>query len=298
MMVKNKSLLPGQASPKKAKTVTERQAARRRRLKEDSNQYETYLMKQRELMKKKREKMTDSEKLARKSKETERRRETRHLKKASSQTPNNVNSPTGYSTESSLSRAVKRVDQHLPKSPGKRRAVVKELACKVQLKFSSEKKRLRVDAENLQAIEMKKTVIECYNNEEYSRWTPGKSEYVITKDTDGNKVKLQKKYLQMTCGELYQLFKEQHPHLKVGKSVFYNLRPCNILLSSQITHSTCHCKYHEIGKTKKEIEAAMKENDLESIFNNTPKIVDVSNIHVLEVVGDKYKTWKYSGIYL
>ena len=39
-MVKNKSLLSGQASPKKTKTVAERQAARRR-LKEDQNQYET-----------------------------------------------------------------------------------------------------------------------------------------------------------------------------------------------------------------------------------------------------------------
>ena len=53
-----------------------------------------------------------------------------------------------------------------------------------------------------------------------------------------------------------------------------------------------------VGKTKKEIEAAMKEFDLESIFNNAAKIRDLSNIHVLEVVGDEYRTWKYSGIYL
>ena len=114
-----------------------------------------------------------------------------------------------------MSRAVKRVDQHLPKSPGKRRAVVKELACKMQLKFPSEKKRLRAEAAKLQAGELKKTVVDFYNKDEYSRWTPGKSEYVITKDADGKKVKLQKRYLQMTCGELYQLFKEEHPNLKV-----------------------------------------------------------------------------------
>ena len=90
--------------------------------------------------------MTDTEKSARKRKETERRREIRYLKKASSQSPNNVNSPPGYSAESSLSRAVKRVDQHLPKSPGKRRVVVKEFefwACSKEVYKRRQKGKLR-----------------------------------------------------------------------------------------------------------------------------------------------------------
>lgn len=48
----------------------------------------------------------------------------------------------------------------------------------------------------------------------------------------------------MTCGELYALFKIENPEIKVGKSIFFDLRPKNILLSSNITHSTCNCKVH------------------------------------------------------
>ena len=59
-----------------------------------------------------------------------------------------------------------------------------------------------------------RTVQEFGNKDYVSRWTPGKAQYVITKDENGKKVKQQKWYLQMTVGELYQLFKEQNPNIK------------------------------------------------------------------------------------
>jgi hypothetical protein len=87
-------------------------------------------------------------------------------------------------------------------------------------------------------------VTEFYNKEDVSRWTPGKEEYVTVK-VDGVKNKLQKRYLQMTLAELYQLFKQEQPNLKVSKTVFSNLRPPNVLLSKSMPHNTCYCKYHE-----------------------------------------------------
>ena len=48
---------------------------------------------------------------------------------------------------------------------------------------------------------------------------------MITKDQNGKKVKQQNWYLQMTVGELYQLFKEQNLNINVSQSVFYSLLP-------------------------------------------------------------------------
>ena len=54
-------------------------------------------------------------------------------------TPDLVGSPSAYATDSCLSSAVNRVGKHLPKSPGKKHAVVKELECKVKLSFKKTK---------------------------------------------------------------------------------------------------------------------------------------------------------------
>ena len=49
----------------------------------------------------------------------------------------------------------------------------------------------------------------------------------------------------MTLQELYALFKNDHPEVKIGRTKFGQLRPINVLLSSSLPHNTCQCKYHE-----------------------------------------------------
>ena len=45
--------------------------------------------------------------------------------------------------------------------------------------------------------------------------------------------------------EVYQLFKEENPDLKIGKSKFISLRPQNILPITDKNHNQCCCIYHE-----------------------------------------------------
>ena len=139
-MVKVRHQTIEEENKRKPLTASERQAAKRRRLKTDELKYSEYLEKQRALVKKRRDMLTDRENSEQRAKESARRRELRKIKK-DVQTPPGVNSPTGYSKSSSLARAVKRVDVVMPKSPGKKRAVVKQLACKVKLNFVGKRKR-------------------------------------------------------------------------------------------------------------------------------------------------------------
>ena len=75
--------------PIKPKTAAKRQANHKRRPKDEPNQCEANLMKQRELMKKTTE---NRQKIVRKRKETRKCREIRLLKRAFSQKANKVNS--------------------------------------------------------------------------------------------------------------------------------------------------------------------------------------------------------------
>jgi len=48
----------------------------------------------------------------------------------------------------------------------------------------------------------------------------------------------------MTVAECYQTFKIDHPKHTIGLSKFASLRPKNCLLSSDMPHNVCGCKYH------------------------------------------------------
>ena len=48
-----------------------------------------------------------------------------------------------------------------------------------------------------------------------------------------------------TIDELFNLFKEEYPNIKTGRSKFSELRPPDVLLSSAMPTRACVCRYHE-----------------------------------------------------
>jgi hypothetical protein len=63
---------------------------------------------------------------------------------------------------------------------------------------------------------------------------------------NGSKVHIQKKLILLNLKELHQLFKTDHPTLKVSFSKFASLRPQHCILAGAAgTHSVCVCKYHQ-----------------------------------------------------
>lgn len=71
---------------------------------------------------------------------------------------------------------------------------------------------------------------------------PGKKDFVNIK----RNVHKQKRLLLCSLKELYVLFKEQNPEVKIGFSKFCSLRPkwC-VTVSSSGTHSVCVCTIHQ-----------------------------------------------------
>lgn len=89
-----------------------------------------------------------------------------------------------------------------------------------------------------------KIVKDFYLSSEYSRILPGKNDFVSI-----NKEHVQKQLLLCTLRELYALFKQENPYLKIGFSNFCSLRPKQcVLAGSSGTHSVCVCLIHQNNK--------------------------------------------------
>lgn len=82
---------------------------------------------------------------------------------------------------------------------------------------------------NVSNNEETKKAVECfYANESIYSQAPGIRDFFIYRDQNG-KSKVQKKYLQLTVGEVYSIFKEEHPLVRIGFSQFASLRPKHLL---------------------------------------------------------------------
>ena len=81
-----------------------------------------------------------------------------------------------------------------------------------------------------------------YQNDEYSREMPGAKQFVSV----GYKIHKQKRLLLCNLSELYAVFKEKYPDLKIGLSKFCSLRPkwCKNIGSSG-SHTVCVCTIHQ-----------------------------------------------------
>ena len=86
-----------------------------------------------------------------------------------------------------------------------------------------------------------------YQDDEYSRLMPGKKDFVSVGKGRQGRVHEQKRLLLCNLHELYTLFKEKNPDVKIGFSKFCILRPIKWCISagSAGTHSVCVCTHHQ-----------------------------------------------------
>ena len=74
---------------------------------------------------------------------------------------------------------------------------------------------------------------------------PGKADCISLRCTStGEKVKKQKRHLVMTISEAHRCFLADNIGVIIGRSKFAELRPKWVLLSSEMPHNVCGCKYH------------------------------------------------------
>ena len=235
---------------KKRMSAAERQKRRRERLRRE-NMYDDYKAKNAAYSRKCRAKQRreiEAGDLSKKNELLEERRRKDRLRKQKSRnklveklTPANQRSPGGYKRISSLSRAVNVAKKALPYSPRKRLSVMRRLATE----FNDPVKEIlpRQHQLSLSPITIA-SVKNFYVREDISRISPGKRDVVTIRDQDGKR-KMQKRHMYMSIKEAHGIFKEENPDMKIGLSKFAELRPPNVLLSSQTPSNVCTCIYHE-----------------------------------------------------
>lgn len=236
-----------------ALTAAEKMKKRREKLKSEGK-YEEYKLKHRLEMKKHREKkkceLAQLSAAKRNAAKLEERRKTKlrvakHRKmKEKRQTSQNSDSPVVYKTAGSLAKAVSRVKRSLPKSPRKKKCVIRKLYSSVngatELETSFE--RSKSSSLALDPITVDK-VKSFYERDDISRQAPGIKDVVTVKE-DGVKEKVQVRHLFSSIRETHALFCSENEEVTIGKSKFSDLRPKHVKTSNKMPHNICLCKYH------------------------------------------------------
>lgn len=180
-------------------------------------------------------------------KETERKRKYREKIKSVLKEKKNEKSFSDlgpYKCRQTLGKALNKVKRVLPQSPARRVAVVKHLAIEnvpdliSSSNISSKGKKPISDA-------VRTNIINFFTRDDISRQAPGKRDTKSVKNAESGKREIfQKRHLTMTVKEAFSLYKNENPGTQVALSKFYDLRPKHVLLSSEMPHNVCVCRYH------------------------------------------------------
>jgi hypothetical protein len=158
-----------------------------------------------------------------------------------------------YRTPQAAGKAIKKVREHLPKSPNKRKFVLASLGAAEYL----ENKRNMDSTEHLSSLSActKEQVFQFYHSDSVSSCAPGKKECIIVRialphSEDEEKTVIAKEYVQvrymkMTLKKAYEFFKDKYPSSEVGLSSFCTLRPREVKVLDDLPQCVCLCQYHE-----------------------------------------------------
>ena len=233
------------------KTDAERQRERRKRLKENPEAYQVYLESDRDrkkqvrltFSKEKMKKVRKQQKLATRRCRAKQKGLPIQEEEAIAENDENDAEPieqNPYRSRQALGKAKKRAMRSLPQSPRKRKVVLEQMTSEILGVVLSPKSSKKADARAI-SDEVKQLVIDFYHEQAYTM--PGKAD-VVTVTTDAGKEKRQKKLLVMTIDEMLEIFKNEHPDVKIGRTKFSELRPKEVLLSSETPRNVCGCIYH------------------------------------------------------
>lgn len=214
---------------------------REKRRKEDPNFTANESKRICELRKRKRETLSQEEVKVIKLKERDKKRLQRAKKRVQDKgfAEPSVSKKSPYKSKQALSKAVQRALKALPQSPSKKRAVVTELALKMNIPLAESL------SPNTPSIDSHYEDIEAfYYRPDIVYTCPGANDFVVVWE-NGIKEKRQKHYLTMYLREAFCILKELNPNIQIGFSKFCSLRPKNVLLIKDTPSDQCKCMIHE-----------------------------------------------------
>lgn len=179
--------------------------------------------------------LTEEEKVIKRQKETERKKKLRMKNKALNQVPAPSKFP--FATPQVQGKMIKKTRETLKGTAKQNISVLKSLLCELSYEEPVERYRFLPDS-------TVKMVTDFYNNEEISRASPNSSDHVTVMENNQRK-KISVKHLMFPIKEIYGMFCEENPTLKISIAKFFKLRPANILSFTKIAHNVCCCQIHE-----------------------------------------------------
>ncbi|CAF2260150.1 unnamed protein product, partial [Rotaria magnacalcarata] len=150
-------------------------------------------------------------------------------------------SQSSFPTKQAKAKALKKVTTVLPINKEKQTELIQQIAADLK-SLTIDNKYARV--QQSLSTDIKQKINDYYYRDDISYQAPGKRDTITVKE-NGIKQQLQKRYLLYSLRELHQLFLEENPDIKIGRSLFQDLRPSNVLYKSSTPHNTCVCLYHE-----------------------------------------------------
>lgn len=150
---------------------------------------------------------------------------------------------TKFKSRNGLQRAIKRVETILLKEKAKKIEVVEAIAENLQLNVGSAITKVKCTHQRHYFRDIPELVNEFYLLESVSRQLPGKKDFIIIKNKNGIKEKLQKRVMLTTIEDAYSEFCSLYPQHIICRSKFFELRPKFVLLLSQTPHNVCCCIY-------------------------------------------------------
>lgn len=211
----------------------------RENLREDQMKLQNHKFKNKERMRNARQKWKDegSDELIEERRRYERirKRQSREKLKEMRHAQQNLSEP--YKCKQTLAKAAKKVEDALPKDLQKKIKVLEVLNRKYKLPLPTE--RNKKNSSNTLPENVVTAIKEFYMTDNVSVQAAGKKDTVLF---EGELIA--KRFMIMTVGEAYELYKEDYPNEPVGKSVFFSMRPRHVKLVTKMPHNMCVCMYH------------------------------------------------------
>lgn len=216
-------------------TEKEKQQRARDRRKADANKHEAFKQRDRDRKRAKREAMSDGMKTEHNRRNRESVANFRKRNKVPSTPTTSASKTNPYTANSSLAKAVNKVQRALPDSPRKASYVVAKIAARFpNTKCSSSKP----------ASSVHETVRKYFYKEDVIYTCPDRKKFVKMM-VDGVLEKVPKKYLLFTLKELYALLLQDIPDIAISFTTFWRLVPPDVGYQRDIPDNVCVCKYHE-----------------------------------------------------
>ncbi|CAF2970124.1 unnamed protein product, partial [Rotaria sp. Silwood2] len=148
---------------------------------------------------------------------------------------------SSFETKQIKGKALRKITNALPVNKNKQIELITHMAEDLGI-LDMKKKHERV--QNCISMSTQNEVINFYCRDDISYQAPGRKDSITIK-IDGIKQTIQKRFLLFSLREVYQLFIDEYPQHKIGRSSFQELRPPNVFYRSSMPHNICVCNYHE-----------------------------------------------------